>query len=125
MMLQLLVALAGGLGAVARFLVEAELVRRVPKPGFPISTALINLSGSLLLGVLSGWFAVHGAGEEAVKQLLGTGFLGGYTTFSTASVEAARLVGNRRGTVALLHAAGMAAGCILLAACGVWLGRIS
>lgn len=123
-MIQLLVALAGGLGAATRFVVDAELARRQPSRGLPISTALINLSGSLLLGLVSGWFAVHGGGDAALKQVVGIGFLGGYTTFSTACVESARLLGAGRGKAALLHAFGMALGGLALAAVGIWLGRI-
>lgn len=85
-----LVALAGGLGAVVRFLVDAAIARRVKRPSVPLGTLVINVTGSFLLGLLTGWWSIA-AGDPTLRLVLGTGFLGGYTTFSTASVEAARL----------------------------------
>ena len=90
----LLLALAGGLGAVVRFVVDGEVRRRRPS-GLPWATVLVNVSGSLLLGVLVGLVRHHGAPED-LRLVLGVGFCGGYTTFSTASVEVVRLVQGRR-----------------------------
>lgn len=89
MMVLFLTALGGGVGAVARFLVDHQISRLTPGR-LPWGTSLINVSGSFLLGFLTGWWVFH-TGDPTVKQVLGTGFLGGYTTFSTACVEAARL----------------------------------
>ena len=89
----LLVALAGGLGAATRFWVDGTITQRNPTR-FPLGTLLINVSGSLLLGLLVGWASGHAAGD--LVAIAGTGFLGGYTTFSTASVEAFRLVRTER-----------------------------
>lgn len=90
----LLLALAGGVGAVARFVIDAEIKARWGS-AMPWGTIAINISGSLLLGLLAG---VAGAQllDPTLQTVLGTGLLGGYTTFSTASVEAVRLIQERR-----------------------------
>jgi CrcB protein len=79
------VAVLGGLGAVARYRVGAAVAARVGGD-FPIGTLVVNLTGTLALGVLVG-----AAVPARAELLLGIGFLGGYTTFSTWMVETARL----------------------------------
>ncbi len=116
-MIGLLVALAGGLGAVARFLVDAVVGRLTRRTGLPLGTLAVNATGSFLLGWLAGWWALH-TGDPGYRIVLGTGFLGGYTTFSTASVEAVRLA--RAGT--RLRAGGHAVATLLLSAAGAALG---
>jgi CrcB protein len=120
-MIQLLVALAGGFGAVARFVVDSEVARRTAHRALPLGTAVINVTGSFLLGLVTGWWAAH-TGDPELKQLLGTGFLGGYTTFSTACVEAARLARAGRGWALLVHAGGMLVLSVAGAALGFWVG---
>ncbi len=120
-MIPLLLALAGGVGAVTRFVVDAEVGRRAGEAGLPLGTVVINVSGSFLLGLLTGWWAFH-TGDPGLKQVLGTGFLGGYTTFSTACVEASRLARAGRGWGVFAHAAGMLVLSVGLAALGYWLG---
>lgn len=95
------VAVAGGLGAVVRLVVGGH-IQHAAGTSFPIGTALINISGSFLLGlVMSAAFASVGPAWLAIA---GTGFLGGYTTFSTASVDAADLVRRRHWGRAVLIA---------------------
>ena len=91
-MIVLLLALAGGAGATARFVVDAVIARH-SRFRFPLGTMVVNVSGSLLLGFLTGLALYqHGAAlAPDLKAVLGTGFCGGYTTFSTASVETFRL----------------------------------
>lgn len=86
-------ALLGGLGAVARYVVHSAVVRVDPTE-FPLATFAVNVVGSLLLGVLVG----VGAGDDA-RKLAGTAVLGAFTTFSTWMWETERLVadGERRG----------------------------
>jgi CrcB protein len=79
------VALFGALGAVARFRVDSAVSARFVSD-FPLGTLAVNLSGSFALGVL-----VAMAPPHRVLFLAGTGFAGGYTTFSTWMVESARL----------------------------------
>lgn len=90
-MTTLLIALCGGVGAVARFVVDAEVRRRV-RGSFPVGTFVINVLGSFVLGILTGALTHHaGWLSPTAKAALGTGFCGGFTTFSTASVETIRL----------------------------------
>lgn len=121
-MLTLLIAFAGGLGATTRFVVDHQITR-VARVRLPLGTALINISGSLLLGFLTGWFAFH-TGDPGIKQVLGTGFLGGYTTFSTACVEAVRLVRSERRGPALVRVAGVLILGVSAAFLGYWLGSL-
>lgn len=114
------VAAGGGIGAGCRFLVDSMIKDRVSTP-FPVGTVMINLSGSLLLGVLAGW-ATTGL-PIAVETVAGTGFLGGYTTFSTASVETARLLQQRRYGSALSNGLGSMIAAALLAWLGLLIGR--
>ena len=109
MLTALLACLAGGLGAVARALVDEALTRRFPAW---ISTLLINLSGSLALGVASVI-----ATDDALT-VFGTGFCGGFTTFSTASWQVARELGRRRHRFAVAYLAATIGGCLAAA----WLG---
>lgn len=117
-MIILLIGLAGGLGAIARFSLDSWITARW-RTSLPVGTLIINVSGSLLLGLLTGWALRTGGGE--VLAVLGTGFLGGYTTFSTASVEAARLARSGRGAGALVHAVAMLLMGLGAAALGLWL----
>jgi CrcB protein len=93
----LAVGLLGGAGAVARFTIDGAIARRVSSE-FPAGTLAVNLSGTLLLGVLVG-AALHGNGE----RLLGTGLLGAYTTFSTWAFESHRLGEDNRLSLGLVN----------------------
>jgi CrcB protein len=79
------IAVFGALGAVARFRLDAAVSARLPT-NFPLGTLVVNLSGSFALGVIVGAAVTH-----RVALVLGTGFMGGYTTFSTWMVESLRL----------------------------------
>ncbi|MGB8956035.1 MAG: fluoride efflux transporter CrcB [Tumebacillaceae bacterium] len=104
------VLIGGFLGAPLRFFV-GRVVKKVP-----LGTFVINVTGSLLLGMM--WAATGGQG--AWYALLGTGVLGAYTTFSTFGVEAVTLWEQGRSGLALLYVVGSAL-CGLAAA---WLGWI-
>lgn len=107
------VAVLGGVGASMRFLVH-WLIERRALGGFPVATLVINSSGSLLLGLLSG-LAVEGN----LLVLTGTATLGAYTTFSTWMLESHRLAeGGRRGAALANVLLSLAVGI-----CAVALGR--
>jgi CrcB protein len=82
-------ALAGAVGATARFVIDGVILRRRGS-NFPWATLLINVTGSLVLGVVTGLVLFH-AGSGELRLVVGAGFCGGYTTFSTASFEVVRL----------------------------------
>ena len=101
-MIAILTFLAGASGAVTRFLLDAWTKQRWKSP-FPLATVVINVTGSLFLGILAALVLFHD--QPSIWQtVLGTGFCGGYTTFSTASFETVRLVQQGRRTLALLNA---------------------
>ena len=114
------VALAGGLGAVARFAVDGVVRTRV-SAAFPFGTVLVNVTGSFVLGIVTGLALGHVVSDEW-RLVVGTGFCGGYTTFSTASFETVRLVEQRRTAWALLNAVGTLVLTVGAAALGLWLG---
>jgi CrcB protein len=115
------VALAGGLGATLRFVIDG-VVRARLTVGYPLATTIINVTGSLLLGLLTGMAIGHGV-PARWDAIAGTGLLGGYTTFSTASFETIRLVEDRRFLAALANGLGMLVVAVVVAALGVALGR--
>ena len=60
-------------------------------PGYPFSTMIVNLLGSLLMGLLAGSLAIRGIGDAGLRLFLATGVLGGFTTFSAFSLDAISL----------------------------------
>jgi CrcB protein len=100
----LAIMLAGATGAVLRFVIDAAVKHRRTMT-FPWATIFINVTGSLLLGILAGLVIFDGA-PNSLQQIVGTGFCGGYTTFSTASFETVRLAQQRHSVKALANAVG-------------------
>jgi fluoride exporter len=98
-MLLLGIALAGSIGAVARYRTDAAVVRYAPS-GLPVATLAINVSGSFVLGLITGFALYHGL-PNTPRLILGTGFCGGYTTFSTFAYEVVRLTDERQYREAL------------------------
>jgi len=96
---------AAAIGAPLRYVIDASIGERVGGR-FPWGTLVINASGSLLLGVLTG-LALYHAFPKTPKVILGTGFCGAYTTFSTFTFETVGLAEEGATIPALLNAAGM------------------
>ena len=90
-----LVALGGAVGAVARYQVGRGVTAWLGPAAvtaFPWATLIVNVAGSLAMGLLAGWLARHGDGGETARLLLGVGLLGGFTTFSAFSLELMLLI---------------------------------
>ena len=111
---------AGGIGGVCR-LVLGAVVPPLGPAKWPLATTVINVLGSFLLGLVTGLAAAQFL-PGAWKAILATGFLGGFTTFSTASNDTARLVRGRHPGGAAVNAFGMFALAVGAAALGVELG---
>jgi len=103
-MLVLGIALAGAVGAPTRYLVDGIVLDR-SQTGLPTATLLINVTGSFVLGLLTG-LALYHAFPSTPKTILGTGFCGAYTTFSTFTWEIVRLAetGAKRSALRMLLA---------------------
>jgi CrcB protein len=108
---------SAALGSLARYLVGQAVTRRFGR-AFPLGTWLINISGSFILGLVAGLAAHHGLSANAVA-VVGAGFCGGYTTFSTFMYETVRLVDDGSGLTALANLIGSVACGLAAAALGL------
>ena len=109
-------AVAGGIGAGLRYLLDAAIMRR--RHGrFPIGILIVNITGSFALGLVVGLGSAVVSPE--VATIVGTGLLGGYTTFSTVSVESMLLLQRGRRRAALGNLLGTLVVALAAAALGV------
>lgn len=125
-------AVAGGVGAAARFVLDGEIrVRR--RGGVPLSTLLINVLGSLVLGLAVGLavgLAAPSSGSFTVPAdpgpwvLVAVGFCGGFTTFSTAMFETLQLLYERQPWAALAYLWGTAVAAVVAVGLGLAAGLI-
>jgi CrcB protein len=116
------VAAGGVLGAEARYAVGALLPH--PDGGWPWSTLLVNVSGCVLIGVLMVVITELGEVHRLVRPFLGVGVLGGYTTFSTATVEVLALLSAGRPGAAMGYLVATPALAVLACAGGVVATRL-
>ena len=101
----LLVAAGGAVGSVARYLVGVGAMR-VMGSGWPYGTFTVNIVGGFLMGCLASWLALRGNGSgEPWRVLLGVGVMGGFTTFSSFSLETALMIQKRDYVPAVSYAA--------------------
>ena len=94
-------AVAGAIGAPARYLVDAFVSHRT-RAAFPWGTLVVNVTGCFLLGIIAG-AAMYHAFPDTATVWLGTGFCGAYTTFSTFTFETTALLRDSRPLAALLY----------------------
>lgn len=118
-----LVALGGGVGAALRYLVGVGATRLFG-PGFPVGTMTVNVLGSFAMGILVAWLAARaGEGQATLTRLLATGFLGGFTTFSSFSLDAVALWERGQGGLAMLYVGGSVALALVGIVAGLAVGR--
>lgn len=114
----LLLAAAGGLGAGARYVLDIVLSRG-REEAFPIGIFVVNVTGSFLLGIVTG---LGSALSDSWLAIVGVGLLGGYTTFSTVSVDSVLLARRGRRDWAWLNLVGTFLVCAVAAAIGLMIG---
>ena len=114
-----LLGLAGGLGAATRF-AFAEWATKRWQATFPLAPLLINVTGAFALGLLT----TAASASAETRLLLGTGFLGGYTTFSTLSYDSHSLFHSGQTRAAWLNTLGSVALGVVAAALGLFCGAL-
>lgn len=112
------VLVGGGVGATLRFLVDGAVGRRAGR-GFPFGTLAVNLSGAVILGVLSGLALPHD-----LSLIVATGTVGSYTTFSTWMLESQRLAEERQNRYAAVNVVASLVLGLAAAALGRWIGLL-
>jgi CrcB protein len=120
----ILVLIGGAVGAGFRYQLGSIALRNLG-PNFPWGTWIVNLLGGLLMGILAGVLAkqyspVQG---EPLRLLLGTGVLGGFTTFSAFSLETANMLIRGQAVLAAAYAVSSVAGSVLFLLIGLYLMR--
>jgi CrcB protein len=105
--------LIGGVGAIARFLLDGAVARRAGR-AFPYGTLAVNLSGAFVLGVLAG-----AALSDNTYRIAGTGLIGAFTTFSTWELESHRLAEDGQAQLGALNFAAS----LVLGVSLAWAGR--
>jgi CrcB protein len=113
----LAVAVGGALGAMARYWMY-NAWQKLAEHSFPYITLLLNVFGSLLIGVVFVLLVERGALSLEWRNVISVGFLGGFTTFSTFSLDALSLLEQGEIALALLYVLASVLVCILAA----WLG---
>ncbi|HEV2597428.1 fluoride efflux transporter CrcB [Sphingopyxis sp.] len=115
------VMIGGAIGAGTRHLVGQAMLARLG-PGFPWWTLSINIAGSLLMGVLVGWLARSGGGDTT-RLFVGVGILGGFTTFSSFSMEYWMLFERGQNAQAAAYVLASVIGAIVACGLGLFLMR--
>jgi CrcB protein len=122
LMLTFLVGLAGACGALSRYLLGRFIAERVSAQ-FPLGTLIINVSGAFVIGVLFA-LAGHKVINPAVQLVFATGYLGGFTTFSTMSWEGVQLVRGGNTGIGFLYLGGSLLLGLIAAMAGIALGGL-
>ena len=114
------VGLGGFLGAVLRYVLTL-IPTKNPQP-FPVITLLINVIGSLCIGLIALWMSKNSNLDSRLILFLKVGICGGFTTFSTFSADTVRLLRAGCYNAAAIYVALSVAVCIVFAALGMWIG---
>ena len=117
-----LVFLGGGLGSVARYSVS-RYIQPLLRTTYPTSTLIVNVLASLILGFLVGWLTARISGREMYRLLIGVGFCGGFSTFSTFSTDTLALLQAGRWWAAASNVVLNVVLCLLASLAGLYLGR--
>jgi len=116
------IVIGGGIGALLRYF-TSQFVNNLYNKNFSLGTVFVNCIGALLIGFLINIFDLHGINTK-FKLLIITGFLGGYTTFSTYSIETVNYFINGNIKYGILNIILNNILCILFVLFGLWLNKI-
>ena len=111
-----IVFLGAGIGGALRHFVNV-LAQRAFGTGFPAGTLIVNVIGSIAMGLLAGWFLLRPGYSQEVRLFLTTGLLGGFTTFSAFSLDTLTLIERGEWGTAALYVLGS----VVLGIAGLWL----
>ena len=117
------IALAGGLGALSRYGL-AGVVQRMAGPGFPLGTAVVNVLGCFLFGLIWTLIEERFLLPAAIKPYILTGFMGAFTTFSTYTFETGALITGSQWTLALTNILGQTILGLVFLFLGMMLARV-
>ena len=115
------IGLGGAIGSVARYFVST--IQGPTWTGFPYAIFIVNVSGGFIMGVMTELMALKFSVSPEVRAFLTTGILGGYTTFSTFSLESALLIQRHAYVTATGYVVGSAILSIAALFCGLWIIR--
>lgn len=115
------IGLGGAIGSVARYFVST--IQSPTWTGFPYAIFIVNVSGGFIMGVMTELMALKFSVSPEVRAFLTTGILGGYTTFSTFSLESALLIQRHAYMTATGYVVGSAILSIAALFCGLWIIR--
>jgi CrcB protein len=116
------VAAGGALGSAARYILNS-FIQSVAWEGFPYGIFAVNISGGLIMGLLTELMALKWNVSQEMRAFLTTGILGGYTTFSTFSLDSALLIQRGAYASAAVYVVGSTLLSILALFAGLWLVR--
>ena len=120
----ILVFVGGAIGSMCRFWLSGFVAERFGET-FPYGTLIVNLVGSWIIGLTAGWVAHFNDPfwASAAKQFLMVGICGGFTTFSSFSLQTLNLIISKRWGAALANIVVSTTICLVLVAAGWWLGE--
>ena len=122
MMASLVVFVGAGVGGMVRHAMNIW-VARLAGTHFPMHTLVINVTGSLIMGMITAWFALKGGGAGHLRLFLATGVLGGYTTFSAFSLDAVLLWERHEHLLAAYYVGGSVVLSLVGLVAGLWIMR--
>jgi CrcB protein len=121
-MMLAMVGLGGAIGSIARYLI-AGWVQPASWSGFPYGIFIVNVTGGFIMGILTEAMALKFHVSPELRVFLTTGILGGYTTFSTFSLEAGLLIERHAYSQAVFYIAGSALLSVAALFAGFWMVR--
>ncbi len=119
----ILIGLGGGVGSILRYLTSV-IINRNYDSKFPLATILVNIIGSLLIGITLGYLQKNNIGDSNWKYIMAIGFCGGFTTFSAFAWENANLMNNGLTVLSMIYILTSIVTCILAVFAGVWVVKL-